>query len=109
MSLNVCPLATVNAPVEHVWSFLSDPANYVLWWDAQTRSIAPTGPASPGQKIYAQTTALGMDWNVNVSVEEVDGANRQIHLTTMLPWGITVQNYIRCIPLDHAHCRISFG
>ena len=109
MSVSVCPLATVNAHVEHVWSFLSEPANYALWWDAQTRSIAPPGPASPGQKIYAQTTALGLNWNVNVRVEEVDEADREIHLTTKLPWGITVQNHIRCTPLDPAHCRISFG
>jgi uncharacterized protein YndB with AHSA1/START domain len=109
MSISLCPLATINAPIERVWSFLSEPANYALWWDAQTRSIAPAGAASPGQKIHAQTTALGMDWNVNVRVAEVEEAKRQIHLTTMLPWGITVQNYISCIPLDHAHCRVSFG
>ena len=52
MSVSVCPLDTIHAPVERVWSFLSEPANYALWWDAQTRSIVPDGPASPGQKIY---------------------------------------------------------
>ena len=112
MSVSVCPLAIIHAPVEHVWSFLSEPTNYALWWDAQTRwsfSIVPEGPASPGQKIYAQTTALGKYWNVNVMVEEVDEAKHQIHLTTILPFGITVHNHITCIPLDHANCRVSFG
>ena len=109
MSVSVCPVATIHAPVEHVWSFLSEPINYAQWWDAKTRSIVPEGPASPGQKIYAQTAALGKDWNVNVLVEEVDEAKLQIHLATALPWGITVHNRITCIPLDPAHCRISFG
>ena len=109
MSLTVCPLATIHAPVERVWSFLSEPANYALWWDAQTRSIVPEGPASPGQKIYAQTTALGKQWAVTVMVKDLDEAKRQIYLTTVLPWGITVHNHITCLPLDPAHCRVSFG
>lgn len=107
MGVSVCPVATVRAPVERVWSFLSEPANYALWWDA--RSIVPEGPAFPGQKIYAQTTALGKNWNVNVMVEELDEAKHQIHLTTVLPWGITVHNHITCIALDYARCRVSFG
>jgi uncharacterized protein YndB with AHSA1/START domain len=109
MSISVCPLAAIHAPVERVWSFLSEPANYALWWDAQTRAIVPEGPASPGQKIYAQTRALGKHWTVTVMVKDVDEAKRQIHLTTVLPWGITVHNHITCLPLDPAHCRVSFG
>ena len=128
MSISVCPIATIHAPVERVWSFVSEPANYDLWWDAQShwsflseptnyalwrdaqaQSIVPEGPASPGQKIYAQTTALGKHWTVTVIVEDVDEAKRQIHLTTVLPWGITVHNHITCLPLDAAHCRVSFG
>ena len=109
MSVSVCPFATVHAPVERVWSFLSEPANYALWWEVQTRSIVPEGPASPGQKIYASNSALGKDWKVNVTVEEVDEAKHQIHLTTVLPLGITVHNHITCMPLDDTHCRVSFG
>jgi len=109
MSISACPLATIHAPVERVWSFLSEPANYALWWDAKTRSIVPAGPASPGQKIYAETTALGKRWTVTVTVKEVDEAERRIHLTTVLPLGITVHNRITCLPLDPAHCRVSFG
>jgi len=109
MSVSVCPLATIHAPVERVWNFLSEPANYALWWDAQTRSIVPTGSAKPGQKIHAQTRALGKQWNVYVIVESIDEAKRQIHLTTLLPLGITVHNHITCAPLDNASCRVSFG
>jgi Polyketide cyclase / dehydrase and lipid transport len=51
MSLNACPIATVDAPVEQVWRLLADPARYALRWDAQTRSITPEGPAQPSQQI----------------------------------------------------------
>ena len=80
MSFSACPIATVEAPVERVWSLLADPAHYARWWDAsgvetqdetqdfagETQDFAsvqhlitPEGPAQPGQKIYARTRGLG--------------------------------------------------
>ena len=34
MSLNGCPVATVQVPVEQAWEMLAEPNNYALWWDA---------------------------------------------------------------------------
>ena len=107
--VNFCPIATIHAPAERVWNFLSEPSNYALWWDAQTRSITPRGPAQAGQNIYAATKALGKQWNVTVIVEKVNQAERKIDLTTMLPFGITVHNHITCVPLDDNACQVSFG
>ncbi len=109
MTVSLCPIAVVHAPAERVWSLLADPANYALWWDAQTRAIVPEGPARPGQEVYAQTAALGRQWDVKVLVRQVDEHKRQIDLTTMLPFGITVRNHITRIPLDAGRCRVSFG
>jgi len=109
MGVSVCPIATVNAPVEQIWALLSEPDNYALWWDAQTRSIEPKGAVQPGQKILAQSRALGKGWNVTITVERVDSSKRQIDLTTSLPLGITVHNHIVCTPLDRATCRVTFG
>ena len=109
MSFSTCPLATINTPVEGVWRLLSNPASYATWWDAQTRSILPDGPAQVGQKIYAQTRALGKQWDVHIKVEGVDEIRHQLALTTMLPLGITVYNHIACTPLDRATCRVTFG
>jgi hypothetical protein len=58
MSVSVCPIAIINAPIERVWTFLSEPANYALWRDAQTRSIVPDGRAQSGQKIHAESSGL---------------------------------------------------
>jgi hypothetical protein len=105
MSVSVCPMAIINAPMERVWPFLSQPANYALWWDAQTCSIVPAGPAQAGQKIHGKTRGL----NINVSVNSVNESNHQLHLTSMLPFGITVRNHITCTPLENGACRVTFG
>ena len=109
MTVSVCPIATIHAPLERVWAFLSEPANYALWWDAQTRSITPDDHALAGQRIYAQTKALGKWWDVNIIIEAVNDAKHQLDLTTKLPLGITVHNHITCTALDSANAQVSFG
>jgi len=109
MTTSLCPIATVNAPLERLWGLLSDPAGYALWWDARTRSIIPPGPARPGQRVQADSRALGRRWDVTVTVEAVDEARHNLRLTTRLPLGITVYNSITCTPLGPTACRISFG
>lgn len=109
MSVSICPIANIDAPLERVWSFLSEPLNYALWWDADTRSILPAGPAQPGQKILAKSSAFGKQWEVNILVEGVDAKKHQLHLKTMLPLGITVFNHITCVAIDNTLTQVSFG
>jgi len=109
VSLTTCPIATIDAPVERVWQLLADPVRYADWWDAQTRSIIPEGPARPGQQILAQASAFGKWWDVHISVQAVTPEKRQLDLLTRLPLGITVYNHISCTPLDEQHTRVSFG
>ena len=109
MSISVCPIASVHAPIQRVWSFLSQPGNYSQWWDAKTRSIEPQGPAQPGQRIHARSVAFGTEWNVDVLVEGIDEARHALDLRTSLPLGIVVFNHITCRDLDSANCQVSFG
>jgi len=105
VSIRVCPIADIHAPIERVWELLSEPANYALWWDARTRSIVPAGRAQAGQEIHAESSGLP----ILVMVDRVDEPKRQIHLTTKLPFGITVFNHITCFALPHSATRVSFG
>jgi hypothetical protein len=105
MSVSACPVAIVNAPIEKVWSFLSEPANYALWWDAKTRSIVPEGHAHAGQTIRAG----GYGLNFTLLVNGVDESKRQIHLTAIFPLGIAVRSHIACAPLENRTCQVSFG
>ncbi len=109
MSLRVCPIASVHAPVSRVWSFLAQPANYALWWDARTESITPKGRAQQGQRIHAKTMEFGMHWDVDVLVEHVDESRHALDLMTTLPFGIIVFNHITCTALDPWSCQVSFG
>ena len=109
MSISTCPMATVEAPAELVWQLLAVPYNYRLWWEADTFSIEPAGPAKPGQRICARTRALGKDWEVQITVASIDPDNRTLNLTTQLPFGITVRNHIVCGTLDNKRSRVSFG
>ena len=109
MSLSTCPIATIDAPIERVWRLLFEPVRYDEWWDAQTVSIIPEGPAQPGQQIFAQTVALGTRWDVHVTVQAVMPEKQQITLRTRLPLGITVHNHASCVSIDDQHTRVSFG
>jgi hypothetical protein len=107
--MNVCPIATVNAPAERIWRLLAEPASYALWWDAETLAIEPPGPAQPGQRIQAETRFLGRGWPVTIRVEAVDSGRRHLELTTWLPFGITVSNHIVCAEVDPARASVTFG
>ena len=110
MTFSTCPFATVSAPVDLVWGLLANPVQYDVWWEVETRSILPEGPAQPGQHVFAQTSALGRQWDVvHLTVQSVEPEKRQLDLLTRLPFGISVYNHITCEPLDSEHTRVSFG
>jgi hypothetical protein len=110
MSFSTCPIAIVNAPIDQVWRLLVNPVQYDLWWEVRTRSIVPEGPAQPGQQIFAQTLALGKQWPVaHLTVQAVSPEKWQLDLLTRLPFGISLDNHITCLPLDPHHTRVSFG
>jgi len=109
MSVSLCPIAEVHAPIQRVWVFLSEPSNYARWWDAQTKAILPPGPAQAGQQILATTGALGREWGVQLFIRAVDEAKHQIHIETRLPLGITVFNHITCTRESQSVTQVSFG
>jgi Polyketide cyclase / dehydrase and lipid transport len=109
MPVSVCPAALVAAPLEDVWALLANPSSYASWWDAKTDAIVPSGPAQPGQRVYAHTYALSWRWKITTVVELVDAARHRIQLTTTLPFGIVVHNHIVCTAVDGASTRVQFG
>ncbi len=109
MTLAVCPVATVNAPLDTVWGLLSEPDSFSLWWEAHTKRIDPPGPAQPGQIVYATVGALGLTGKITVRVDAIDAPKHQLHLTTRLPLGITVYSHITCTPVGPDATFISFG
>jgi hypothetical protein len=109
MGFTICPMAVVAAPVESVWELLSEPTLYDEWWDARTEHIVPEGKASPGQVIYAKTSALGRKWDVTLRVEMVNPEKSQIQLHITLPLGIVNNATITCTAIDATSCRVQYG
>lgn len=109
MTVSVCPIATVAAPVAAAWAVLMDPASYDEWWDAHAERIEPPGPATPGQVVYSTARGFGRSWPVTTHVLAVDADRRALDLKTELPLGIVVSNHILCSPLDETTTRITFG
>lgn len=109
MTIAVCPVATVGAPVERVWALLNAPETYDEWWDARTESVTPPGPATPGQIIRATSTGLGRRWPVTIRVEGVDTQQHTLDVRTTLPLGISVRQHLMVQPLDAESSRLTFG
>ena len=109
MSLSVCPIATVHASAETVWSLLANPSVYDSWWEVTTDSIMPPGLAQPGQLISAHGVVLGINLHTRFRVDGVDNERRQLDLTTWLPFGINLHNHIHVQVVDGQTSRVSFG
>jgi hypothetical protein len=109
VSLSVCPIATIAAPVERVWTLLEDPARYGKWIDGTVESIGPPGSAQRGQILTIATSALGRRWRVSIAIECVDAARHQLGFHVKLPFGVLEDSTITCTPLDERSCRVSYG
>ncbi len=105
MSVNVCPMDVVNAPVERVWELLSEPANYDLWWDAKMQSIIPDGHAQAGQRVHAKAGGF----HILLTVDAVDESKHKIDFTSKFPFGITGFNHLTCTALPNSTTQVSFG
>ena len=109
MGFSICPAAVVAAPVESVWELLSEPTLFDEWWDARTERIVPEGKASPGQMLYAKTSAMGRQWEVTLKVEMVNPEKHQIQLHIALPLGTVNHATITGTALNATSCRVQFG
>jgi hypothetical protein len=109
MGFSICPATVVAAPIECVWELLEEPARYDEWWDARTERIVPEGKASPGQVLYAKTSAFGRKWDVTLRVEGVNTEKHQIQFHITLPLGTVNHQTTTCAEIDATSCRVQFG
>ena len=109
MSLTICPITTVNTPIDYVWELLTKPSGFDEWLDVHVERIEPEGPLSDGQTIHLWTRALGKRWKITFLIEKVDPEKHQVQMTILLPLGIKNHEHIVCTPLDATSCRLQFG
>jgi len=109
MSLNLCPAAVVEAPIEIVWDLLSHLGRYGEWVDVQVQRVEPEGPAVVGQTLTATTSAFGRTWSVSITVEAVKSERHQLGMHVLLPLGLQMYEYLSCTPVTENSCRVQFG
>ncbi len=109
MSLSVCPVAVVAAPVEVVWVNLVQWERYSEWADVQVERLEPEGSASVGQTIYFYGKALGRTWHFIFKVEELNLERYQLGLHVFFPLGLQEIPHITCFPIDATTCRVQYG
>jgi hypothetical protein len=109
MGLNVCPAATVAASIEYVWDLISNLARYGEWADVRVERIVPTGPAKPGQILYASSRGMGKRWPITLTVTAIDVHRHRIQMDVSLPLGLKLHQTTICTPLDTQSCHVQFG
>jgi hypothetical protein len=109
MTLSVCPVAVVAAPVEVVWDILEQPERYGEWIDGQITRVEPPGPAQVGQTIEVSAQGLGRTWHPMFRVELVDAAAHQMGFFVMFPLGLRLQERLSCAAVDATTCRVQYG
>jgi Polyketide cyclase / dehydrase and lipid transport len=103
-----CPTGLVNAPIEVVWSLLTDPTGWATFFDIRVLRIFPPGLAVVGQRIYGESGPRILRLAVTLEYTEIDTARRQIGLNIQLPLGITVRENLSCSTVGDTQCRVNY-
>jgi Polyketide cyclase / dehydrase and lipid transport len=108
MSHVSCPTAVVNASVDMVWRLLMEPAGWGDVFDMRVLDVDPPGPARPGQEVIGETGPKIFHLKLAFRILEIDPEDHRLRMDASLPFGLNVQEEIRCTPLDPSHCRVDY-
>jgi len=109
LGLNICPAATVAAPIECVWELISNLARYGEWADARVERIVPEGPVTSGQVLYVNSRSLGKRWPVALTVTSINPDKHRIQMDVSLPLGLLLHQTTICTPIDAQSCHVQYG
>lgn len=108
MPYTSCPTAVINAPVDVVWALLSAPAGWGSVFDIRVGLVDPPGPAVAGQVVRGETGPRILHLKLTFRMVEIDPAHYRLRMDVNLPFGLNVQEDLRCAPLDPLHCRVNY-
>ncbi len=108
MNYASCPTSIVNAPVELVWALLTRPEGWGDFYDVRITSVDPVGPAVVGQTVFAESGPQFLHLKLQVRYLEIDALNYKLGLDVRLPFGITVQENLSCVPVGQNQCRVNY-
>jgi hypothetical protein len=103
-----CPTDVVNAPVEVVWSLLTDAAGWGDFFDIRVRRVEPPGPAVIGQRWVGESGPRFLHLKVSFEFTRIDAEHHKLGFTATLPLGITVREELDCAPVGAKQCRVNY-
>ena len=93
----------VSAPIEIVWSLLTDPTRWGDFFDVRITRVEPAGSAVVGQRFYGESGPSFLHIGLKFEYTEVNVAQH-----VQLPFGITVREDLDCIPISSTQCRVNY-
>ena len=109
MTHSSCPTAVVNAPVNVVWSLLTNPAGWGSFFYIRFIRVSPEGPAAVGQMIYAESGPSILHLRIEFQLLKIDPAEHVLELVGRLPFRLVVHESLSCVSLGPNHCRVSYS
>jgi ligand-binding SRPBCC domain-containing protein len=109
MTVTVCPAATINAPIERVWSLLMDPLKWTDWSTARLEAARPEGPLHTGQRLYFSSRAFGMRWHAVTTVTSVAAQPHSLDVDVSVPFGIVNHEHLTLVSLPDGRTHVQFG
>jgi hypothetical protein len=103
-----CPTAVINASVDQVWAILMTPALWGNVFDMRVISVDPPGSAVVGQVISGETGLKIFHLKLTFRMLEIDPAQHRVRIDVDLPFGLVVDEEIRCTALDGKRCRVTY-
>jgi hypothetical protein len=108
MTETSCPTSIVNAPIEIVWTLLTEPAAWGTFFDLRITDVQPTGSAAVGQRFSGESGPRFLHLRLKFQYTEVNAGEHKLGLKVQLPFGITVLEDLCCIPINSIRCRVSY-
>jgi uncharacterized protein YndB with AHSA1/START domain len=104
-----CPFDVVEAPIEVVWSLLTDPENWGEFFDVRIVDVTPVGPAVVGQVVRGRSGSRIWSPRITFRFLEIDTVGHRLVIAVKLPLSIQVMEDMTCTPLGDARCRVHYG
>jgi hypothetical protein len=109
MTTTSCPTCIVDAPVETVWALLMRPERWGDFYDLRIVSVKPSGLATIGQTVFAESGPRLLHLKVEFRFTKIDSASHGLAVEARLPFGITVREDMSCHPLGPDQCRVTYN